>query len=197
MTGREEYFQCAGEYGTLGSAAFKYQIEVSHENLPSDYTPDAGPVDSRIACPRKAISENFGNSTRRFQLLTGDLRRSSKSACYSPDEKSCSVAEKQPFRGRVPIQSSRDTRSGPTLVQRSQAATEACTPLRVEPRRSPCSPGSQESITNVLIVNFVPPWPTRPVIRPLTIRRNTPSTPEVSAHLPRTHQYQLAVTIVE
>ena len=30
-----------------------------------------------------------------------------------PDEKSCSVAEKQPFRGRVPIQSSRDTRSGP------------------------------------------------------------------------------------
>src|SRR5438270_1340604 len=33
--------------------------------------------------------------------------------CYSPVEKSCSPAEKQPFRGRVPIQSSRDTRSSP------------------------------------------------------------------------------------
>ena len=61
----------------------------------------------------RAISENFGKSTRRFQLLTAEPRRSPKSACYSPDEKSCSVAEKQPFRGRVPIQSSRDTRSGP------------------------------------------------------------------------------------
>jgi len=57
--------------------------------------------------------EMFAKSTRRFQTLAAETVRSSKSPCYSPDEKSCSVAEKQPFRSRVPIQSSRDTRSGP------------------------------------------------------------------------------------
>lgn len=30
MTGRKEYFQRAGEDGSLGAAAFKYQIEMSH-----------------------------------------------------------------------------------------------------------------------------------------------------------------------
>jgi hypothetical protein len=57
--------------------------------------------------------ENFEKSSPPFQPVTATRRRSPKSMCYSPDEKSCSVAEKQPFRGRVPIQSSRDTRSGP------------------------------------------------------------------------------------
>src|SRR3954468_23424029 len=69
--------------------------------------------DSRSAPGVNFISVFFKKSSPRFQTLTSESGCSLKSACYSPDEKSCSVAEKQPFRGRVPIQSSRDTRSDP------------------------------------------------------------------------------------
>jgi len=62
----------------------------------------------------------FEKSTGRFQALTAQPHRSSKSACYSPDEKSCSVAEKQPFRGRVSdLKFSRYCDRIHTLVQRS------------------------------------------------------------------------------
>jgi hypothetical protein len=39
MTCGEEHLQCPGEHGTFRAAAFKYKIELSHEILPSDYTP--------------------------------------------------------------------------------------------------------------------------------------------------------------
>ena len=47
-------------------------------------------------------------------------------------KKTCSLAERQAVSGPRPIQSSRDTRSGNTRCNVREAATEACTPPRVE-----------------------------------------------------------------
>src|SRR5436305_2200577 len=70
-------------------------------------------------------------------------------ACYSPDEKSCSVAEKQPFRGRVSdLKFSRycDRIHTWCNVPRLPKRLE----LHLEWRHggAPCSPGSQDSKTS-------------------------------------------------
>ena len=69
---------------------------------------------------RKRRSQLFSKIDTVFSDTYSRIARSPKSPCYSPDEKSCSVAEKQPFRGRVSdLKFSRYCDWIHTLVQRS------------------------------------------------------------------------------